>query len=230
MYCKQCGKELRDDEMFCSSCGTKAGEVKKTTFEMPDAERLKNSVDVFKSRLNDLGENKVTYLTGICLLLVSAFLLTKEMFAVSYTVFYTNSYTYTMFENKEVLGTLFVVAYLAAVVTMLVPLLLNKEWKRNDFTLGKYVPVASLLWLLIVILAVYDEVAGELNEYKILLDAVDLKVKLTSNAWVLIIIWIVTFCLVGSVAKKLTPENLEETETVVVSREENEVCADNVGD
>ena len=93
MYCKQCGKELRDDEMFCSSCGTKAGEVKKTTFEMPDAERLKNSVDVFKSRLNDLGENKVTYLTGICLLLVSAFLLTKEMFAVSYTVFYTNSYT-----------------------------------------------------------------------------------------------------------------------------------------
>lgn len=210
MYCSNCGKELQNGESFCSNCGTKAGAIKSGGFDFSKAENIQKAIEQIKDRLNGLGDHKKAYLSSICLLIISAFLVTKEMFQVSYTVFYTNTSTYTMFEDNEVLGTLFVLAFLAAAVAMLLPLLLNREWKTSDFALGKYVPLASLVWLFIVIIVAINKVSDEMGEYQGLLDAVDLSFKFTSNAWFFMIISVCAALFAFIAAKVISSEEVSE--------------------
>lgn len=279
MYCMNCGKQLREDERFCSNCGVKVEAQVNSNQEVPvqkphnqwnltpdlnvpweGMENTQNEpprygaikgpgigttnqpyADIVPHNsgendqqsplaqgLDAMGENKMPYFGAIGCLLGGLLLIGKEMFKVTYEVFYTNSYAVSMFENNDTLRMLFVVAYLAAAGAMLLPLLTNREWKKEHFLLGKWVPVVSMGWFLFVLLHALSEVneilqeAGEWAYY--LMDAADVKTAFTAEAWMLLAVSVGAIVLVNKVCGILVPNQEEEEQP----EEKMEFFIDNV--
>lgn len=55
MYCKKCGNEIKENQKFCSNCGTQVLEIEQNNFEKED---LNNNLFKFKSM--DQGKVEVT--------------------------------------------------------------------------------------------------------------------------------------------------------------------------
>lgn len=205
MYCKNCGKELQDNESFCSNCGVKAGDVKGLSIDFSKLGDVAGGVNSIRKGIETLGENKNVYLASIICLLANILVIREDMFRISYKIFYTNTTTVSLFEDAEGLGFVFILGYLAAAAALLLPLIMNKGWQKNYFKLGTYVPAAALVWFVVVILRAVNNVSSEMSGYEGLLDAIDLTTELTGSAWVFMITSAAAILLTLKISKALVP-------------------------
>ena len=207
MFCQNCGKELNEGERFCPRCGTESGKSKKGVNLDIKVNEFLHEVDGIQRKIERLGESKIHYFAGILLQIISILFIGKDMFAVSYELFSTNYLHFTLFEDNEEMKHLFLIGYVAAAVMLLVPVLFSKEWKITHFILGMCMPIASVFWLVVAALRARGEVKS--SGYYGLLEAVDIKIELSSNAWMLILVSISAVYLVYSEYRKLV-QKLEE--------------------
>ncbi|MGM9640152.1 MAG: hypothetical protein ACI3V3_02160 [Faecousia sp.] len=193
MFCKNCGKELQDGECYCSKCGTEAGSVRKgvdmTGLLIKGHDMCSNCHD----RLNAMGSpgKKIVYFVCFFIQVISIFLIGKEMFEVSasYDSFGISgnlfSAGFTLFEDKSILKSLFSVSYAVAALAMLLPLLSKKKWQKSNFLPGICMSAASLVWFFIVLLQARSEAGSGYEEYA---KYIDISAKLTTNAWVFLLV------------------------------------------
>lgn len=213
MFCWKCGKEISQDAKFCSACGAQAG-GKKNTFAIGNMRLEKTGLDGFcadgvKRGVRMLGDCKVFYFGAILGLVLGLFLLGAEMFEVTVELFYTRTERFTMFEDKEFWKFAFILAYILAATTMLVPLLTGKGWGAWNMYPAIGVPaVTVVVFLLMMVSALNQMGASEI------MGEMEAKASLTVNGWFFVLINIVT----ASIAIKATYD-IAENQTVMLNEE-----------
>ena len=174
MYCSKCGKEVKNTDGYCPNCGAKIGSSGMGLNLSADTRDFVHQV------LKKLKAAPKIYYASILLLILCAFLIGNSMFQVSYKLFTAYSYEMTMFESKESWETVFILGYAAAILVLLYPMLLEKEWKTWQFIPGIVVPGTSLIWFFAVLIKAAS--GTDLGAYSDFADALNFSAGLTPNA------------------------------------------------
>ncbi len=146
MYCAKCGSELKNNEAFCSNCGTKSGTSGKAINFNISASDIKNkAVNIrsnFKAGLVDLGKYKWIVFANIALLLLSMFFSTMSIFKLDAVLEYSRSIS--LYESEDGVKNVFIIVYLISAIITLLPLLLNKVWKGIYFLPEKITTIITM--------------------------------------------------------------------------------------
>lgn len=206
MYCQNCGKELRDGERFCAQCGTKAGNGSAMPGIPVDTRKIQETVSNLSGQVRAMSLGKVLYWTGLALLVVSLFMLSKDMFDVTISFLGTQKMSYSMFEGAGFVKICFYIGYVAAILWMLRPQLSATWWEEKYFYIAMAMPVASAVWLLAAKIVAEQKVKDTIG-YDFVADSV--KLGYNSNAWVFLLISLAAFLVVREAKRRLTDGGAE---------------------
>ncbi len=162
-FCKKCGKELGATQAYCDSCGTKTdgtdlngivntakdGAISLYKTATTEIKKLK-----IADNFNKLGKNKLLFVLSFVGLLLCIFLQFSGLLnyleyfntdAVSLIKVFDTFYTWSSFyEDAEIIFSalktilnISIILLAAATVLMILPLLLNKPYKKSSFILPK---------------------------------------------------------------------------------------------
>lgn len=171
MYCSKCGKQIADDVKFCSYCGS--------SVNGQTGASVKTSSNQVASLLQ---EKKWTLWGAVLGCIVSLFLLGAEMFEITYTAFWSNTESFTMFGDKAFFKFLFIVGYIVAAGVMVLPMIREEEWTDWNFWPAVGLPVVSLIVLFFVIIVMKSKVSSDE-----LMEAIKATVKVSTKGWVFIL-------------------------------------------
>lgn len=185
MYCSKCGKEIRDGDIYCGVCGTKVNsEHAANTISGPGPTAKR---DIIMERLGKVGEDMKVYLLCVLLPILSMLFMGNNMFEVSYDLFgYSNTLEYTMFEGKDFIKIIFYIGYIVAAGMLVLPLIQDTKWELKHFAVGIGMPIASAILFAVSLFSVKNEVAT--GQYASVMSAIDVKVAISINAWLFLII------------------------------------------
>lgn len=191
MFCYKCGKEIPDDASFCSGCGTRQDAGKKSfSFESIHSGNVKISLPekkVFSGRLDILGGCKPYFFCAVAGLVLALFFLGAQMFEVTFEFMSTRVERFSMFEDREFLKFLFIVAYLLSAVLMLVPFATKKEWETWNVYPAICVPIISVVVLMFIMISAKNRMADSW-----MMEAVKAKATLSAGGWFFVLISVVT--------------------------------------
>lgn len=177
MYCKNCGKEIKENEIFCSCCGTKisdetnsennAGTAQTTQvasmsknnseISQPIGNVLKKATKLF----TPLGKN------GLWLISSMLFLLLNPIFALFKNIKISEGLTgskiisesYSLFNILQALGEeigfvkfliiIGIISIIAAEIIMILPLITNKTYTSKYLILTKIISIAAFLLIIL---------------------------------------------------------------------------------
>lgn len=206
MFCWKCGKELPDGAKFCSDCGERTGEnLKETgenTVQVKDSLQTVSNGSTFGERLDLLKDYKGVFWGAVVCLVVSLLLLGGEMFKVTYQLFSEHSVSLTMFDGRQTLKVILILANLIAIALMLAPLATGKQYARFNFVPAVIIPIVNVLILLIIMTSAKEQ----MNE-SLMMDAVRAKASLTGSGWVFLLTNL-SAILLGLNVKNIAPEDV----------------------
>lgn len=186
MFCWKCGKELPDGAKFCFYCGERTVESRQENGEnsvkVEDGLQKVSNGSTFGERLDLLKDYKGTFWGAVACLLVSLLLLGGEMFEITYQLFSEHSVRLTMFDGRETLKLILILANLIVIALMLAPLVTGKNYERYNLVPAVIISIANVLILLIIMMYAKEQ----MNE-SLMMDAVRAKASLTGNGWVFLI-------------------------------------------
>ena len=206
MFCGKCGNELRNGETFCPRCGTNVGVNAGANFT-PNANpnggqyanpnggqyaapnggqngsiintaALNSFKNNFISGAQNLGKNKVLVFITMGALLLSMIL---AMIPTYKATILFGSITASMFQGSAFLRVLFILAYLASIVFLCIPLLFQKQWNFKYFLAGEITTIAAVGWSL---LGLISASSGEYSEYA--------KISYSAGGWMFLIVTVAT--------------------------------------
>ncbi len=149
MYCKSCGCELSDSEMFCGSCGAENDIVNSTS--APNSQEVSNvkanlSIESLIKRINALGKSKIIYFLSIGMMLLSMIFSVTPVFRVR--AFLDNS-DEVMFAGFFTF--LIIAVYIVAIILMVTPFLVGKNPKPSYFICAKIITILTFVWFFILL-------------------------------------------------------------------------------
>ena len=192
MFCSKCGKELKDGELFCSQCGTRCGttgnSMNISTGDMKNkAIEMKNN---FVSGVADLGKSKTLIFGNIILLFLSLIFSLTKVFKVDailgmsqgMSMFVDIESVKEMDGFKDMAGvkSFALIFYLFAILMLVFPLLLRREWSTKFFLPTKIVTIATLVWFLFVLFTGLSELDS--SEYSSLAEF-----NLSGTGWLFLV-------------------------------------------
>lgn len=186
MFCWKCGKELPENAKFCPGCGTqivkRECENEEKTIQPDNVSLTAPDSSALLERMSLLKDFKGVFWGTIICLLASIMVMGGEIFEVTYQMFGEYSERVTMFDGREALKVVLVLANLIVIVLMLAPLVMGKNYERYNLVPAVIIPIANMLILLIVMMSAKEQ----MNE-SMLMEAVRAKAALTGNGWVYLI-------------------------------------------
>lgn len=180
MYCTRCGREIPAGAKYCTGCGTQVRREKRYVATGDSAfGKIRENASVLK-------DCSMMFVGTILGLIVCIFFLNAEMFKVTFELFSrTQTETFTMFQDKDFFKALFILAYIAAAILMLAPLLTGKEWQTWNAWPSLIIPVLAVVVLAFVAASAKGNVSDdEMVQY--MMEAMDVKVKLATGGWLFI--------------------------------------------
>lgn len=217
MFCSKCGKELSNNAQFCSNCGAKVSGEKRSidlsNISLDGFIGVNEVSGTIKRGLETLKHCKWMFLGTILGLIISLFFLGAEMFEVTYKTFWTNTESFTMFEDKAFLKVLFILAYIVSAGMLLLPLVTGKNWYNWNVYPALCVPAAAVVVLIFTMLGAKNGV-----DSSDVMQVVNATVKLSANGWLFIIINAVTIFL--SIKVGLAIGEVQEARPAVEMEEE----------
>ena len=149
-HCSQCGNELEDSQQFCPACGTKWGNFARPAGgNMSTGSAAFHTADMksnFTTGLAALGQNKILFFVNAALVILSLIFAATETFEASSLGISKGA---SMLSEDEGFQLFFVVAYIASVVCMMLPLLLAKRWSMGFFVPAQITTMLATLWFAI---------------------------------------------------------------------------------
>lgn len=213
MFCWKCGKELPEEAKFCPGCGAQINGEKRTI----SAEIIAPHTDNIKRGLGALKDCKGLFLGTIAGIIMALFFLGGEMFEVTFEFFTTFSERFTMFEENESLKTVFILAHIAVLTLMVMPLLTGKTWGSFHLYPAAVIPLINVVVFFIIMLSVKEQMAESM-----MMDAVQAKVALTANGWLFLLVNIATELLAINTKNVLVEEQKEAREKEIKEEAEEE--------
>lgn len=139
MFCAKCGKELGENEKFCSACGTMAGSSGNSVNQQFSTAGISANM---KTAVSELGKSTVFYFVNLGLVFLSFIFLLFNPFT------YRSGVTIGMFGGSVFVKVMFILFHLAVLVVLLLPMFIGKKWKYYYILPSSVFSLFSLLWLI----------------------------------------------------------------------------------